>query len=67
MLINPRKGHVDLHMKLYNKDLENVYRYNYFGMSIDDTLTFNDFVDNQYNKTHIILVDLDQLEDQGKP
>ena len=50
MFINPREEDIDLYLKLYKEDLENVCRYNYLGLIyIDDKLTFNDFVDNKYN------------------
>ena len=61
MFINPREEDVDLHMYLIYEDLENTCRYNYLGVIIDDKLSFNDFVENKDNKTHILVCQLGKL------
>ena len=44
-----------------NVGLENVHSYNYLGVTVDDSLTFTDFVDQKYNKVNMRLYQLKRL------
>ena len=38
---------------LYGENLENVSKYNYLGVIVDDKLSFKEFVDDKYNKVKL--------------
>ena len=61
MCITPNDEKGEGHVVLYNKKLENVCKYNYLGVIIDNRLSFKEFVDDKYTKVNLRVYQLGKI------
>ena len=61
MFISSDKDTTGEYVTMYDENLENVCKYNYLGMIIDNKLSFNEFVDHKYNKVNLMVYQLGKI------
>ena len=61
MFISSDKDTTGKYVTMYDENLENVCKYNYLGVIIDNKLSFKEFVDDKYNKVNLRVYQLGKI------
>ena len=61
MFISSDKDTTGKYVTMYDENLENVCKYNYLGVIIDNKLSFKEFVDDKYKKVNLRVYQLGKI------